>query len=90
MYFPDGSWAPSVPLTADPPGIPGSPWPAVPNDLPRLELRSVPTDPPTTGFTAFTTAEAGPSACGNAADGGTGAFTWLFSEGDVVCAEHGS
>jgi hypothetical protein len=43
MYLLEGSCAPSVPDTGGPPGIPGSPWPAEPNDFPTLELGMVPT-----------------------------------------------
>lgn len=38
IYLPDGSCAPTEPLTAGPPGIPGKPFPADPNDFLRLEL----------------------------------------------------
>jgi hypothetical protein len=43
MYLPAGSCAPSALFTGGPPGIPGNPRPAVPNDLPRLELGIEPT-----------------------------------------------
>ena len=38
IYLPAGSCAPIALFTGGPPGIPGNPRPAVPNDLPRLEL----------------------------------------------------
>jgi len=50
MNLLEGSCAPSALLTAEPPGIPGSPRPALPNDLPRLELRSFATAPAVTGL----------------------------------------
>jgi hypothetical protein len=43
MYRPEGSWDPIEPFIGGPPGIPGSPCPAVPNLFPRLELVEVPT-----------------------------------------------
>ncbi len=42
MYLPEGSCAPKAPLTGGPPGIPGNPLPADPNDFPELELRLAP------------------------------------------------
>jgi hypothetical protein len=39
----EGSCPPGVPETGGPPGIPGRPRPAEPNDFPRLELGMVPT-----------------------------------------------
>jgi len=34
----EGSWAPGAEDKGGPPGMPGSPRPAVPNDFPKLEL----------------------------------------------------
>lgn len=42
MYWVEGSCAPAAPLMGGPPGRPGRPWPAVPNDLPIDELREDP------------------------------------------------
>ena len=39
----EGSWDPIGTLIGGPPGIPGSPCPAVPNLFPISELREVPT-----------------------------------------------
>lgn len=47
MYWAEGSFAPGAVLTGEPPGMPGSPFPADPNDFLRLELDSFPT--PVTG-----------------------------------------
>ena len=43
IYLPEGSCDPIDPLIGEPPGIPGSPRPAEPNVLPKLELVEVPT-----------------------------------------------
>jgi len=47
--LPAGSCAPGALFTGGPPDIPGNTRPAVPNDLPRLELGIEPT--PTVGMT---------------------------------------
>jgi hypothetical protein len=49
MYLLDGSWDPIGTLIGEPPGIPGSPCPAEPNLLPRLELVEEPTPGTGTG-----------------------------------------
>jgi hypothetical protein len=54
MNCPEGSLAPGAVFTGEPPGMPGSPFPADPNDFPRLELDSFPT--PVTGVGVVDTA----------------------------------
>lgn len=88
MYLPEGSCAPKVPLTAGPPGMPGSPWPADPNDLPRLELWFEPA--PRVGVTggpAVDTVPAAPDVSGVTAwDAGAGWFRRGGAAGGV-CAK---
>jgi hypothetical protein len=49
MYLPEGSCAPKAPLIGGPPGIPGNPFPADPNDFPMLELAFAPVSGVTAG-----------------------------------------
>ena len=67
IYWAEGSLAPGTVFTGEPPGMPGSPLPADPNDFPRPELVSFPT--PVTGVVT-----------GFAAAGPLTAFTFVVAE----------